>query len=192
MWVCGIDEAGRGPLAGPVVAAAVVLPPKGAPRGLADSKALSEATRTELATLILARCKVGVGVASVAEIDELNIHHANRLAMRRALDALTAALGGIHPAAALVDGRDRPPLPCAVEPIIGGDAAVPCISAASIVAKVQRDELMRSACIMYPGYGFAVHKGYGTSHHLEALRRLGPCPLHRRTFRPVREVLGII
>lgn len=188
MWVCGIDEAGRGPLAGPVVAAAVVLPPTRAPKGLADSKLLSEETREELAGLIRARCRLGVGVASVEEIDQLNIHQANRLAMRRALDALALALGAM-PAAALVDGRDRPPLPCAVEAIVGGDASVPCISAASIIAKVERDAIMREVGQRFPDYGFAEHKGYGTARHLAALRQFGPCALHRRSFRPVRDAL---
>jgi len=191
MWVCGVDEAGRGPLAGPVVAAAVVLPAVRPPRGLADSKTLSDELRVELAQLIRARCQVGVGLATVEEIDTLNIHQANRLAMRRAVEALTTVLGGA-PAAALVDGRDRPPLPCAVEPIVAGDAHVPCISAASIIAKVERDCLMQAACAQFPGYGFGVHKGYGTPRHLAALRALGPCPLHRRSFKPVREALGLV
>lgn len=184
MWICGVDEAGRGPLAGPVVAAAVVLPARRRPAGLADSKVLSEAQREALALELRSTARFGLGVASVAEIDALNIHHANLLAMRRAFEALCAVLGG-PPAAALVDGAHRPELPCAVEAIVAGDAHVPCISAASILAKTHRDALMRAACEAYPAYGFSQHKGYGTAAHLAALERFGPCAEHRRSFKPV-------
>lgn len=186
MHVCGIDEAGRGPLAGPVVAAAVVLPRSGRPLGLADSKALKPEAREALALEITKMAVVGIGQASVEEIDRLNIRQANFLAMTRAYHQLCAALGEA-PAAALVDGPDLPNLACAMEGIIRGDAHVPCISAASIIAKTVRDREMIAACARFPGYAFSVHKGYGTAQHLAALRQLGPCSLHRRSFRPVRE-----
>jgi ribonuclease HII len=179
--ICGIDEAGRGPLAGPVVAAAVIFTGT-RPKGLADSKALSEAERNELSGLIRERAHVGVGVASVEEIDALNIRKATFLAMRRAVAALPEA-----PVAALVDGSDPPPLPCPVEVIVDGDAYVPLIGAASIIAKTARDAMMVDACAAHPGYGFARHKGYAVPEHREALARLGPCPLHRMSFRPVAE-----
>lgn len=184
MAICGIDEAGRGPLAGPVVAAAVILPPRGRPKGLADSKALNEPQRNELAAAIRASGIVGVGVATVEEIDALNIYVATHLAMRRAVEALAVA-----PAAALVDGSALPDLPCPAEAIIDGDAHVPVISAASIIAKTVRDAMMAEICAVHPGYGFAKHKGYGTPEHLAALARLGPSPIHRRSFKPVREAL---
>lgn len=188
MWVCGIDEAGKGPLAGPVVAAAVVLPPRPRPPAkLRDSKVLTESEREDCSVWIRAHALTGWGLASVEEIDALNIHHANHLAMSRAVANLAQRLGAL-PAAALVDGPHRPELGCPVEPIVDGDAHVPCISAASILAKVERDRLMRGAETAFPGYGFAKHKGYATADHLKALRALGPCPLHRRSFRPVREL----
>jgi ribonuclease HII len=179
--ICGIDEAGRGPLAGPVVAGAVILPAKGRPKGLADSKALTEAARERLFDEIMACAQVGVGQASAAEIDALNIRQATLLAMRRAFDALAGMAS-----AALVDGNDPPDLGCAVEAIIDGDAHVPLIAAASIIAKVTRDRLMIAACSDYPGYGFAAHKGYSAPAHLAALETLGPCPIHRMSFKPVR------
>jgi ribonuclease HII len=184
MAICGIDEAGRGPLAGPVVAAAVILPPRGRPKGLGDSKVLTETSRVELAASIRAIGIVGVGMASVEEIDALNIYVATHLAMRRAVENLAQA-----PAAALVDGNALPDLPCPAEAIIDGDAHVPIISAASIIAKTVRDALMVELCVAHPGYGFAKHKGYGTPEHLAALARLGPSPVHRRSFKPVREAL---
>lgn len=189
MWICGVDEAGRGPLAGPVVAAAVVLPLRKRPLGLADSKLLTEKQREEIAAELRARAWFGLGEASVAEIDALNIHHANHLAMQRAFAALCGALGE-SPVAALVDGRDRPKLPCAVEAIVAGDAHVPAISAASILAKTHRDALMHALADAFPGYGFAQHKGYGTPAHLAALRALGPCAAHRRSFKPVADQLA--
>ncbi len=181
MSICGIDEAGRGPWAGPVVAAAVILPRTGRPKGLADSKQLSADVREALAFSIRACALVGVGVASHEEIDALNIHQATLLAMRRAFEALPEA-----PLAALIDGIAAPELPCAYETIIEGDAHVACISAASIIAKVTRDKMMTEAGALYPGYGFARHKGYGVPEHKEALDRLGPSPIHRRSFKPVR------
>ncbi|MBI1250654.1 MAG: ribonuclease HII [Alphaproteobacteria bacterium] len=185
MAICGIDEAGRGPWAGPVTAAAVILPAKGRPKGLADSKLLTEDARAQLATAIRACAHVGLGWASAEEIDALNIRAATHLAMQRALAALPEA-----PVAALIDGNDAPALGCPVEAIIDGDAHVACISAASIIAKVARDALMAELCAAHPGYGFAQHKGYGTPQHQAALARLGPCAIHRMSFKPVRAALA--
>lgn len=183
--VCGIDEAGRGPLAGPVCAAAVVLDPKRPIEGLNDSKQLSEKRRDALAPLIQDRAIAwAIGWASVEEIDAVNIRQANFLAMRRAFAGLA-----VKPTHALIDGNDPPPISCKVTTIIGGDALEACISAASILAKTARDALMVELCAQYPGYGFSKHKGYGSAAHLEALRRLGPSPVHRRTFAPVRALL---
>lgn len=184
-WIAGIDEAGRGPLAGPVFAAAVILTPTPI-AGIADSKQLPAARRSALAAIIRDRA-VGwaIGRAEVEEIDRLNILQASLLAMQRAVAALTP-----KPALALVDGRDRPLLPCRVESIVRGDVCVKAISAASILAKVARDAEMIELEKRYPGYGFARHKGYGTREHLAALRRLGPAPIHRCSFRPVRILLG--
>ncbi|MET0181606.1 MAG: ribonuclease HII [Caulobacterales bacterium] len=185
MAICGIDEAGRGPWAGPVVAAAVILPAKGRPKGLADSKQLTEAARSELEQAIRGCAIVGVGIASVDEIDLMNIYQATFLAMRRAVEALSQA-----PVAALVDGNALPPLPCPAEAIIDGDAHVASISAASIIAKVTRDRMMADYCAEYPGYGFSKHKGYGVPAHQEALHRLGPCAIHRRSFKPIAAMLA--
>lgn len=185
--VCaGIDEAGRGPLAGPVVAAAVILEPHGTPSGLADSKTLSAARRERLAADIRdAALSWSVAWSDPAEIDALNILNATLLAMRRAVDRLRVAAG--H---ALVDGNRCPRLPCTVEAVVRGDATVPVISAASILAKSHRDRMMRTFDEVYPGYGFARHKGYPTADHLRCLRRRGPCAIHRHSFRPVREASG--
>ena len=184
MGICGIDEAGRGPWAGPVVAAAVILPRKGRPKGLADSKQLTAEVREELALAIRACAIVGVGFASPQEIDQINILQATFLAMRRAFDQLAE-----RPVAALIDGNAAPSLPCAMETIIDGDAYVACISAASIIAKVERDRVMGELCLRYPGYAFAKHKGYGTPEHQRALGELGPCAIHRMSFKPVRAAL---
>jgi ribonuclease HII len=181
MGICGIDEAGRGPWAGPVVAAAVILPRKGRPKGLADSKQLSAEAREALALEIRGCAVVGVGWASPEEIDQLNILQATYLAMRRAVEALAEA-----PVAALVDGNGYPDLPFPTEAIIDGDASVPAISAASIIAKVERDRIMAELCAVHPGYLFAKHKGYGTPEHQHALAELGPCAIHRRSFKPVQ------
>ncbi len=186
MGICGIDEAGRGPLAGPVVAAAVILPRKGRPKGLDDSKLLTAEAREELAAKIRDVGLVGVGVASVEEIDSLNILRASHLAMRRAFDALCVLQ---TPVAALVDGNMAPDLPCPIEWVIDGDAIVPIISAASIIAKVERDRMMIELCAQYPGYEFSKHKGYGTPVHQEAIKRLGVCAIHRRSFKTVQEAL---
>jgi ribonuclease HII len=183
---CGVDEVGRGPLAGPVVAAAVILDPAQPIAGLADSKRLSERRREVLAEQIRARSLAwALGRAEVEEIDRLNILQASLLAMRRAVLGL-----GVAPGMALVDGNRLPDgLPCAGRAIVGGDASVACISAASILAKVARDQEMTMLDARYPGYGLAGHKGYPTKAHFEALQRLGVSPLHRRSFGPVRRLL---
>lgn len=185
MSLCGIDEAGRGPLAGPVVAAAVILPFRRRPKGLCDSKTIDAERREALFAEITAVGAIGIGVATSAEIDALNIRQATLLAMRRAVAALPAP-----PSAVLVDGNDPPDLECPVEAIIDGDAYVPLIGAASIVAKVTRDRMMVENCARWPGYGFSRHKGYAAPEHRAALEALGPCPIHRLTFRPVAEVLA--
>lgn len=183
--VAGVDEAGRGPLAGPVVAAAVILDPARPVNGLDDSKRLAPAERERLAVQIRDRALAwSVGRAGVAEIDRLNILQATFLAMRRAVAALDPA-----PDYALVDGNRWPGLSCPGEPVVGGDGKVAAIAAASILAKTVRDAEMAALDRRYPGYGFAAHKGYPTPAHLEALRRLGPCPEHRRSFAPVRACL---
>jgi len=183
--IAGVDEAGRGPLAGPVVAAAVILDPRNPVAGLADSKKLSAAQRERLFDLICARALCcAVGSASVQEIDEINILQATMLAMRRAVQGLR-----LTPSKVLIDGNRIPVLALRAEAIVGGDALVPSISAASIIAKVHRDRWCAQLDVQYPDYGFASHKGYGTARHLAALRRLGACPEHRRSFAPVTEVL---
>jgi ribonuclease HII len=179
--IAGVDEAGRGPLAGPVVAAAVILC-EGGIAGLDDSKKLSAKRRAELEALILARCIVGIGMASVEEIDRINILQATFLAMTRAVEALPQA-----PAHVLVDGNRLPKWRYSAEAIIGGDALHPCISAASIIAKEHRDRIMVAADSDYPGYGWASNKGYGAAVHMAALREKGPTPLHRRSFAPVAQ-----
>ncbi|MGL4635151.1 MAG: ribonuclease HII [Beijerinckiaceae bacterium] len=183
LLIAGVDEAGRGPLAGPVAAAAVILDPAAMPEGLNDSKKLSEAARERLFPLILLQAKaVAFSFASPGEIDQLNIRGATLLAMRRAVLALSLA-----PDQVLVDGRDVPPgLPCAGRAIVGGDALEPAISAASIVAKVMRDRLMVKLGREFPAYGFEKHMGYGTARHLEALRLHGPSAHHRLSFAPCR------
>lgn len=182
---CGVDEAGRGPWAGPVSAAAVILDPRRVPAGLNDSKKLSEKKRDALEPLIKeAAIAWSVGFASVAEIAELNILHASGLAMRRAVEALQTA-----PGLALVDGNYAFPLPCPVKTVIGGDGLSCSIAAASILAKTARDRVMVELDLKYPGYGFAAHKGYHAEIHVAALRRLGPCPEHRLGWAPVRLAL---
>jgi len=181
----GIDEAGRGPLAGPVVAAAVVLDPNQPINGLADSKALKHEIRVSLKNEIQDRSfGWALGFASVEEIDELNILQATLLAMRRAVINL-----GVPLDMALVDGNADPGLDCPTKTIVRGDTKVAAISAASILAKVARDNLMVSASKDYPEYGFDRHKGYGTREHIFALKQYGPSKLHRRTFAPVRDLL---
>jgi len=184
--VAGVDEAGRGPLAGPVVVAAVILDPARVIRGLDDSKYLSEERRNVLEPRIRERALAwSVIVVEAAEIDRINIFQATMLGMRRALVGLATL-----PQLALVDGNRLPKqLPCPARAVIGGDASEPAISAASILAKVARDRLMLAMDAEHPGYGFARHKGYPTPEHLECLQRLGPCTQHRRSFAPVRALL---
>jgi ribonuclease HII len=181
-----VDEAGRGPLAGPVVAAAVILDDRKRIRGLADSKVLTPLRRERLFDLIRANALCcSVGEASVAEIDSLNILQATLLAMRRAVEGLR-----LRPVKVLVDGNRLPPLEMLAEAVVGGDAKVQSISAASIVAKVTRDRMLQQLDEEFPQYGFAAHKGYGTREHMEALRLHGPCAHHRRHFAPVAAALA--
>ena len=183
--VCGVDEAGRGPWAGPVSAAAVILNIEDLPAGIDDSKALTAARREALEVEIKSRAVAwGVGFASVEEIAELNILQATGLAMCRAIEALE-----VKPAAALVDGNYRFKLPCEVRTAVGGDGLSLSIAAASILAKTARDRLMIELDAQYPGYGFASHKGYNAPVHQAALRELGPCPAHRRGWSPIRALL---
>ena len=184
--VCGVDEAGRGPWAGPVSAAAVILDPKRVPKGLDDSKKLSAKTREALEPEIKAKAVAWcVGFASVQEIASLNILHAAGLAMRRAIEGLSVA-----PAFALVDGNYRFDLPCEIKTVVGGDGKSKSIAAASILAKVARDRLMIEMDGRYPGYGFAKHKGYHAEVHVAALRTLGPCEIHRMGWAPVKLALA--
>ncbi len=182
--IAGVDEAGRGPLAGPVVAAAVILDRKRTPKGLNDSKQMTPETREEAYARIMECAVVGVGEASVDEIDLVNIRQATHLAMARAVRALSVA-----PQFALVDGNDAPALPCRCDTLVDGDARSVSIAAASIIAKVTRDRMMRALHDAFPGYGWFTNKGYGTEEHLEALNRLGPCVHHRRSFAPVYQIL---
>ena len=184
--VAGVDEVGRGPLAGPVVAAAVILAPRPLPRGLTDSKALSAVDRERLDEKIRARALAyAIAEASPEEIDRLNILQASLLAMQRAVAALH-----LTPAAAWVDGNQAPPLTRPLRTVIGGDGHVPAISAASIIAKVARDRQMVAYDDVYPGYGFAQHKGYGTATHRAAIEAQGVTPIHRRSFAPVARAAG--
>lgn len=185
--VCGVDEAGRGPLAGPVVAAAVILDPAQPIDGLDDSKALSAKKRDALYELIVARARAYcIESARVEEIDTLNILHATMLAMKRAVEGLP-----VVPTLAQIDGNRCPTLSVRAEAIVGGDALVPSISAASILAKVTRDRMLDVLHEQFPVYGFDAHAGYGTAKHLAALREHGPCEHHRRSFAPVRAVLHL-
>jgi ribonuclease HII len=188
--VCGVDEVGRGPLAGPVVAAAAILPHDGLCAWLAeaidDSKATRRALREELAPAIREHCWVALGFASVEEIDRLNIFQASMLAMARAVEGL-----GVAPGLAFVDGKHAPRLCCRASPVIGGDARCLSIAAASIVAKVERDRLMAELAEAHPGYGWERNAGYPTAEHRQALHRLGPTPHHRRSFAPVSAALRL-
>lgn len=184
--ICGVDEAGRGPWAGPVTAAAVILDPKRAILGLTDSKKISEKKRFALEPEIKDKAAYWcVAHAEADEIDRLNIREATFLAMQRAIAGL-----GVRPTQILIDGNALPnKLPAPAEAIIKGDLKEPAISAASILAKTARDRLMEAYCETYPGYGFSGHKGYGTAAHSDALRTLGTCPIHRTSFAPVRKVM---
>ena len=197
-FVCGIDEAGRGPLAGPVVAAAVIIDRRRfrgeLRRVLDDSKALSRELREHCYDGLCAGVRsgiigIGVGAASVAEIDRINVLRANLLAMRRAVAALEAWTGR-RPDLALVDGNVAPALPCAVRTIVKGNSLSLSIAAASVVAKVTRDRIMRALARRYPGYGWETNAGYPTAAHVEAIRRLGVTPHHRRSFAPIRVALS--
>ncbi len=182
--VCGVDEAGRGPLAGPVVAAAVILPPDlpADLAGLNDSKQLSAARREKLFGAITAQCTFAIAEASPAEIDALNIHHATLLAMRRAIEALPVAA-----AFALIDGKFAPAVAIATQTVIKGDALCSAIAAASILAKVHRDKIMCALAAQHPGYGWERNAGYPTAEHVQALQRLGITPHHRLSFGPVAQ-----
>ncbi|MCC7482789.1 MAG: ribonuclease HII [Hyphomicrobiales bacterium] len=182
---CGIDEAGRGPLAGPVVAAAVILDPDNIPRGLNDSKKLDAETREALFAQIVKSAKIGVGIGDESRIDRDNILAATMWAMAEAVQNLSDA-----PHYALVDGNRAPKLSCGVQTIVAGDARSLSIAAASIIAKVTRDRIMVALHDEFPGYGFARHKGYGTAFHRAALLELGPCIHHRRSFAPVAQLLA--
>jgi ribonuclease HII len=183
--VAGCDEAGRGPLAGPVVAAAVVLDPKRVPRGLDDSKKLDADARERLYGKICATAEVAIAIAPPARIDRDNILRASLWALARAVEALP-----VRPLLVFVDGRDRIDVRCACEPIISGDALIASIAAASIVAKVTRDRLMTRLALAHPGYGFERHKGYSVPEHYDALARLGPTVHHRQSFAPVAASTG--
>ena len=185
MLIAGVDEAGRGPLAGPVVAAAVILDPVQRIRGLRDSKLLTPTAREELAVLIRARAIAwAVAESDVAEIDALNILQATLLAMRRAIERLTT-----QPEVAWIDGLHCPQVGCPTRAIVDGDRLIAAIAAASILAKTTRDALLVELDRSYPAYGFARHKGYATPEHLAALRLHGPCPVHRRYFAPVAQTV---
>ena len=176
--ICGVDEAGRGPLAGPVCAAAVILPPDIQIEGLNDSKKLTDKKRRALYDVITERAvSYGIAFADEQEIDEINILQATFLAMRRAFEKLT-----VTPDIALIDGNRAPGLSCRERTVVHGDALSASIAAASILAKVTRDRLMEEYDAQYPQYGFAVHKGYGTQRHYAALREFGACPIHRQSF----------
>ena len=185
--ICGVDEAGRGPWAGPVVAAAVVLDPANIPFGIEDSKALDADAREWLYPRIMASSRVGVGIADVHRIDRDNILHATMWAMQQAVASLN-----LLPRLALIDGNRSPLLKCETRAIVKGDAKCLSIAAASIIAKVTRDRMMIALGLEFPGYGFERHKGYGTPEHSEALARLGVTAYHRRSFKPVQLALGLI
>jgi len=183
--VCGVDEAGRGPLAGPVVAAAVILEPDNYPAGLNDSKKLSQERREQLFTDLKVCAHIGIGISEPEEIDRINILAASLTAMRRAVEALP-----FPPSTALIDGNRDPGLTCRTETIIKGDTKSLSIAAASIVAKVTRDRLMAEAGHRFSNYAFGAHKGYPTAMHRDTVAELGPCPIHRFSFAPVRTALS--
>ena len=184
--IAGVDEAGRGPWAGPVVAAAVVLDPRYIPDGIADSKALDAETRALLFPRIMAHADIGIGIADVGRIDRDNILQATLWAMTQAIAQLQRT-----PRLALIDGNKAPALKCQTRTVVKGDARCLSIAAASIIAKVTRDRLMIELASVHPGYGFERHKGYGTPEHQQAIARLGVTDLHRRSFKPVQLALGL-
>ncbi len=184
--ICGVDEAGRGPWAGPVVAAAVILDPDSIPDGIANSKALDAHARDIVFPKILVTATVGVGIAHVDRIDRDNILNATMWAMAQAVAGLS-----LPPRLALIDGNKAPRLACATRTLVKGDARCLSIAAASIVAKVTRDRMMQALAATLPGYGFERHKGYGTPEHADAIKRLGVTPEHRRSFKPVQLALGL-
>ena len=184
--IAGIDEAGRGPWAGPVVAAAVILDPAQLPAGIDDSKALDETAREIVYRRITASAICAVGIADATRIDRDNILNATLWAMAEAVSGLS-----LQPRLALIDGNRAPRLPCTGRTIVKGDAKCLSLAAASLVAKVTRDRIMSALALDYPGYGFERHKGYGTPEHKDALHRLGVTPQHRRSFRPVQLALGL-
>jgi ribonuclease HII len=184
--VCGIDEAGRGPWAGPVVAAAVILDPAHIPAGIADSKALEPEDRERLHARLVEVATFGIGIADVERIDRDNILNATMWAMAEAVRALS-----VKPKLALVDGNRKPPLNCVTRAIVKGDARCLSIAAASIIAKVTRDHIMTVLADRHPGYGFERHKGYGTPEHQRALRKLGVSAAHRKSFKPVQLALAL-
>ena len=185
-FVAGIDEAGRGPLAGPVVAAACILPMEFEIPGLNDSKKLSEKKRNTLLKMIMDQAVAySLGICSNQEIDFLNILQATRLAMKRAVEDLV-----VSPDYLLIDGKDKIDVPVSQKVVIGGDGLCACIAAASILAKVTRDEIMYDMHEQYPEYCFDKHKGYGTKIHMEALKKFGPCPIHRRSFAPIKGMIS--
>jgi ribonuclease HII len=184
--IAGVDESGRGPLAGPLVAAAVILDPNNIPEGIADSKALDSEARRSLYDAILATAQVAVAIAEVSRIDSDNILNATLWAMASAVARLKS-----QPRLALIDGNRAPRLACATRAIVRGDTKCASIAAASIVAKVVRDDIMADIARAYPGYGFERHKGYATAEHYAAIERLGVTPYHRRSFRPIQLALGL-
>ena len=184
-YVAGVDEAGRGPWAGPVVAAAVILREDVAPAGIRDSKQLTASTREKLFDTIYETATVGVGIVGVEQIDRVNILQATFLAMRQAVEALAIA-----PNIALIDGNHIPPLRCRAIPVVGGDRSCPSIAAASIIAKVTRDRMMIDLAKSFPEYGWNANKGYGTRQHAEAIAEFGVTPHHRRSFAPIRKALS--
>ena len=187
--ICGLDEVGRGPWAGPLVACALVLKKDLRFKGLKDSKKMTGPAREKIFKMLGKRADWGIGVASVAEIDKLGLIKATNLAFNRALSEMAGKKGSVRPDFLVVDGRDRLELPIPHKTVIKGDEKIKIIACASIVAKVVRDRMMREMGLKWPGYGFEKHKGYGTALHLEALKKHGPCELHRRSFRPVKEIL---
>lgn len=187
--ICGMDEVGRGPWAGPLVTCALILPPKHRIGGIKDSKKLTEAQREKVYKILVKKSYFGIGVASVKEVDKLGLIKATNLAFVRALKDMQSKKGSVNPDLLLVDGRDKLILPYPHQSIIRGDDKVKAISAASIVAKVTRDRMMKELAVRYPEYGFEEHKGYGTARHQRALKQHGPCVLHRTSFSPVNAVI---